>query len=582
MSTADDAYAISRAFVAGLAAAGVRDVAVCAGSRSTGMALAAIDDGHLNVTTHLDERSAGFFAVGAARATGHPAAVVTTSGTAAANLLPAVVEARYAGIPITCITCDRPTELADAGASQTIDQSRLLSAARWHGELLTHEEAGAEQLRRSAHLGVQAVASALDPRGPVQVNVRFREPLTPSREARAAGLPGRLEIPISRGPLGAEDARDVADAAGTLKHASRGLIHCGHIEFADPSDVDRLASSVAKLSRASGYPVVAEATSRLRGRLGDAVVVHASESLVRDVGFSSPRFPQAIVRIGAAPLTRAFAEWIEGVPQVTLAGSFPWPDPNRDARVILRGDPASTCASIAATLAEEGEPDDGWSADWAAAQRVAGGALGTFLDQDAMFEGSVAAAVLGALPEDAILYSATSLPIRAVDAFWTTDRPIDVLANRGANGIDGTVSSAIGAASATGRPVVCLAGDLALLHDVGGMLAASRLKVPVVIVVIDNDGGGIFEFLPQANGLDRETFERLFTVSHRRDLMYAAELYGFSFAAARDTGALDKALRWAFTEGGSWVIRVPVNRAASVDAHAGAWDAVARALREEM
>jgi 2-succinyl-5-enolpyruvyl-6-hydroxy-3-cyclohexene-1-carboxylate synthase len=210
---------------------------------------------------------------------------------------------------------------------------------------------------------------------------------------------------------------------------------------------------------------------------------------------------------------------------------------------------------------------------------VARTSIDACLDSSAVFEGTVARALVEALPGDGVVYVATSLPIRALDAFTSASRSLEALANRGASGIDGTISGALGASAATGRPTACLMGDLAFLHDVGGLLASIRHRIPLVTVVIDNSGGGIFEFLPQVEGVERETFEDLFIVPHELDLMRAAELYGAKFAAVRDTAGLPKALSWAFTDGGSWVIRVPVNRAESVEAHAAAWRAADEAIR---
>ncbi len=573
--SADDAYRVARAFVSALAENGVEVVAIGAGSRSTPMTLAFVDDGRFRCFSFVDERSAGFFALGAARATGRPAAVLTTSGTAAANLLPACVEARYAGVPLVCMTADRPPELADTGASQTIDQSRLLTPALWFADLHAYEEATPERLRSAAHLGAQAIAFADSPPGPVQVNVRFREPLTPSAEAREE-RPRAAGSPLRRRSVLMATAEEVAQVSALLGGVPRGLIYCGHSEDPDP----RLGEAVAALATAAGYPVIAEATSRLRGRLPGAVTVDAAEALANDETFASTHRPEVVVRLGKAPLTRAVSEWLAGVPQILISRDMPWQDPTRAASAVLQGDATPACEALAATV-DGANRDPSWLSGWGAAQDVAGQALAAFATVgDDMFEGTVARILLEEIPDDALVYTATSLPIRALDAFWPSGRAVEVLASRGASGIDGTMSAALGAAAATGRPTVCFAGDLAFLHDVGGLLAVARHRIPLITVVVDNSGGGIFEFLPQAASIERETFEDLFVASHEIDLMRAAELYGAHFAAARDATALRRILKWSFTEGGAWVVRVPVDRATSVRLHAGAWDRVSRALSE--
>ncbi|MEX0990979.1 MAG: 2-succinyl-5-enolpyruvyl-6-hydroxy-3-cyclohexene-1-carboxylic-acid synthase [Actinomycetota bacterium] len=574
MSAADTQYRAVRGFVAALTEAGVRIVALGAGSRSTPLALAFADDGRFRIFSHVDERSAGFFALGAARVSGKPAVVVTTSGTAVANLAPACVEAEVAGVPLICVTADRPRELHDVGATQTVEQIGLLRSL-WTTDLPAWD---AGSVRAVTHAGSQAVAVASGPPpGPIHVNLRFREPLTPSSEARSEAPDDQTGVRRSRGRLApADDA--VARVAGHLDGHARGLIHIGHLEGAHPG----LAQAVSKLARATGYPVIVEATSRLRGTIDAVSAVDASEALIRDEAFAGSHRPEVILRIGRAPLTRAMSEWFAGLDaeKVVISPHGLWPDPGRDADAVLAGDPLLVCeALVAAVSGKGGNPE--WQAGWRAASAAAREAIDAFLDaSDVMFEGTAARAVARALPSGGLCYVATSLPIRALDAFTQAEARLDAFANRGASGIDGTVSAALGAAAASGRPTVCLTGDLAFLHDVGAMLTIARHRVPLVIVVIDNGGGGIFEFLPQSAAIDRDQFEDLFVTSHRLDLMRAAEMFDTGFAAARDAASLERALEWAFTSGTPQLVRVQVNREASVRAHRqaleAAWDAVSR------
>jgi 2-succinyl-5-enolpyruvyl-6-hydroxy-3-cyclohexene-1-carboxylate synthase len=271
--------------------------------------------------------------------------------------------------------------------------------------------------------------------------------------------------------------------------------------------------------------------------------------------------------------------WLDagGATQVVVSDELPWPDPGRVATDVLTAAPATGLRALTAAIGPP-TPDAAWLKEWVSAGASARAAIDAYLDEAPIFEGTVVRSVAQALPADALLYVGTSLPIRALDAFTPATASLEAFANRGASGIDGTLSGAIGAAAATGRPVASLTGDLAFLHDVGGLLAVARHRIPLVAVVIDNGGGGIFDFLPQAEGVEKKIFDDLFATSHEIDLMRAAELYGMQFAAVRDIEALEKSLSWAFTEGRSWVIRVPVRRDASVEAHRVAWERAAEAL----
>ena len=571
--SADDAYRVTRAFVDGLAESGVKVVAVGAGSRSTGAVLAFHDDGRFRVFSFVDERSAAFFALGAARVMGRPAAVVTTSGTAAANVLPAAVEARVAGVPLLLLTADRPPELHDVGAMQTVEQVGLLPASLWSADLHTYDGA---MLPAAGHLAAQACAFAEgSPPGPVHVNVRFREPLISSPDIRMQTM---NFPPVVRrdAPILVPDEGAVSRIAGRMRAEPRGLIYIGHLDGIHPS----LGDAVMRLSGASQYPVIAEATSRLRGRLGGAHLVDAGEALIRAERFAEFHRPGFVLRLGGAPLTRRVAAWLDQptAGQIVVSPSLPWPDPARVADEVLAADPSAACAALAVAQDDAGT-DASWAEEWTSAGRRARAALDERIDLgDDFFEGTVARALAAALPEDALVYAATSLSIRALNSFTPADVPLEAFASRGASGIDGTLSLALGAAAAAGRPTACLTGDLAFLHDLGGLAAATRHRIPLVTVVVDNGGGGIFEFLPHRAGIDRETFEDLFATAHTFDLAHAAELFGIPFVSVDDVGGLQRALAQAFAEGSAWVIRAEVDPRASVEAHRATWAAAAAAL----
>lgn len=559
-------YAVARALVDGLARNGVRVVAVGAGSRSTPAALAFLDDGRFQVFSFVDERSAGFFALGASRAGGGPAAVLTTSGTAAANLSPAAVEAQVAGVPLLLLTADRPPELHDVGAMQTIEQVGLLAPAVWATDVPCYDEVMFDHV---GALAAQAVARATDAPGPVHLNLRFRDPLVPTAEQRSQEFVFSGSVEWRGGELAPQPSA-VGEIAERVERSAQGLIYVGHLERATTAVAER----IEQLSVASGFPVIVEATSRLRGRVPSAV--DAAEAVVRSP-FADSHCPEMVIRLGRAPLTRNMLRWLDasGADQVVVSPRLPWPDPGESASSVLHGEEATTCGALAAAL--DAPHASRWKEEWLDAGRIARAALDESLDAD-FFEGTIAREVVAALPEGAALVSSSSLPIRALDAFTSVSAPLDAYASRGASGIDGNTSMALGVAAATGRPTVCLTGDLAFLHDIGAMVAVARHEIPLVTVVIDNAGGGIFEFLPQGTEVERDVFEDVFATSHEMDLMHAAQLAGIRFASAHDMVELRRALDWAFTEGKSWVIRAEVRRRASVEAHRSAWSAAAAAL----
>ena len=564
--SSETGYAIARGLADGLARNGVGVVAIGAGSRSTPAALAFLDDGRFKVFSFVDERAAAFFALGASRAGDGPAAVLTTSGTAAAELLPAAVEAQIAGVPLLLLTADRPPELHDVGSMQTVEQVGLLPPAVWSSDVHCYDEA---MLNHAGSLASQAVARAGDAPGPVHLNLRFREPLVPSAETRAR-IFEFPQVVAWRGSVATPDPVAVAEASDRISGTSRGLIYVGHLE----GRVGTLAEKVEGLSAATGYPVIVEATSRLRGRIASAV--DAAEAVVRSP-FAEGHVPEVVLRIGRAPLTRNMLSWLDASEayQVVLARRPPWPDPGMTVATVVTGDEGLACDALSSAV---GRPMGDWKQEWLSAGRVARTALDQRLDVD-FFEGTVAREVVRVIPRDAALISSSSLPIRALDAFTSVEAPLDAFASRGASGIDGNTSMALGVAASTGRTTVCLTGDLAFLHDVGALMTIARHSLPLVVVVIDNAGGGIFEFLPQGGQVETDTFEDLFATSHRIDLMHAAKLYGMSFASAHDTGELRRSLEWALTEGRSSVIRAEVSRKASVEAHRSAWAAAAEALR---
>jgi 2-succinyl-5-enolpyruvyl-6-hydroxy-3-cyclohexene-1-carboxylate synthase len=581
-----------RGFVDELVAAGVTDAVVCPGSRSTPLALALRAHPGLRVLVLLDERSAGFFALGIGKVTRRPAVVLTTSGTAAAELLPAVVEASLGRVPLLVLTADRPPELRDRGAAQAIDQGHLFGRhATWFAELplLDGDDATRRHVRGVA---ARAVATALaGPAGPVHLNVPFREPLVPAGELgplATAGAPRPTEVAVGRRTL---DEPAVEALAARLAAVDRGLLVAG------PQDDSALPGAVARLAAALDWPIVADALSLVRcGPHDRSRVVVRGDLLLRPGTWRDTHAPDIVVRVGAQPTSKPVLALLEErQPElVVIDGDGGWREPALLPVTMVHADAAATCDALAdavrrlegAEAAPRPAPD--WLEAWLAADRAADAALRDWLAATTAagepFEGAPFAHLGELLPDGAVLWAGSSMPVRDLDA-WLPGGPraIRPLANRGANGIDGVVSSALGAAAA-GPPVVLVIGDLALLHDLGGLVAARLHRIGLTIVVVQNDGGGIFSFLPQATavvpgaGLP-DHYEELFGTPHGIELGPLVTALG---AAHRVVGAGDLrdalAVAAAAPQDGLRVLELRTERARNVSLHREAAAAVAAAL----
>ena len=549
--TAADSHLLLRAFCDELARCGLRDACTSPGSRSTPVMLALVREARIRCWSHIDERCAGFFALGAAKASGRPVALSCTSGTAAANLAPAVIEAYWARVPLIVLTADRPPELRDVGAGQTIDQLKLYGhAVKWFVELGVWE-ATPERLRWVRALACRLYWTAVEGRpGPVHVNIPLREPLVLDEPlpgdgtGRAAGRPW-----IGSGSTAAAAAPDA------LAPRARGVIVAGRQER------DRkLGALTAQFAQRAGYPLLADPLSG--ARRGPAAIAHY-DLLLREPAFTRGARPELVIRLGDLPTSKPLRTWLSslaGVDQVALDPEQAWQDPSASLRAVFGADPAGTLA--ASTPDAPRDPD--WLARWRAADDAASEAVVSALG-DALSEPRVARSLGEWLPESATLFVASSMPVRDVEQFFGVREPAPrVLSNRGANGIDGTVSSAFGAAAVSEGPVVLLTGDVALAHDIGGLLAARRLGLSLVVVLLNNDGGGIFHFLPVAG--QAEVFEEHVVTPHGLDFADAARLYGCGYARPRTLGqfreALDEALR-----GETVIIDISSDRASNLELH---------------
>jgi 2-succinyl-5-enolpyruvyl-6-hydroxy-3-cyclohexene-1-carboxylate synthase len=556
-----DPAAVQATFCATLveewARAGLTDAVVCPGSRSTPLVLALADHPGVRLHVHHDERSAGFLALGIGLATGRPAAVLTTSGTAAAELHPAVVEADLAAVPLLACTADRPPELRDVGAPQAIDQVHLYGrAVRWFGDPGVPDAAGAERWRPLAARAYVAAAGGAGGRpGPVHLNLPFREPLV--------GVPRPLPPGRDGGPWVGVAAAAPGRRLGLPAVAGRrGVIVAG----AAPVDGERVHAVAAGL----GWPVVAEPRSPA-WRPAATTVPHL-DAVLRSAAAAAALRPDAIVRIGPPGSSRVVNEWLAAAGAVEIVAGAPgWSDPAGTAACVV-----DDAGAVLDALCEPGAArPDGWLARWQAVGAAAAGAVAAACA--AGTEPAAARAVAAALPAGARLVASSSMPIRDVERYVPARADLTVLANRGANGIDGVVSTALGVAVGGGGPTALLIGDLAFLHDSNGLLGAAGREADLVIVVVDNDGGGIFSFLPQARTLPAARFEALFGTPHGLDLAALAAAYGARTRVTEPAADLRAAVAEEVAAGGVSVLVVRTDRAANVDAHRRLDDAVAAA-----
>ncbi len=577
------AYEYFGAFFEELAIRGVRHVVCSPGSRSAPLVLSAHAEPRLRCWVQLDERAGGFFALGLAKAEGRCVALICTSGSAAANYLPAVTEAFYDGVALVALTADRPPELRDRGAGQTIDQIGLYGGhVRWSADLPVPDEVRPDHARYVAR---RAVATASGPpAGPVHLNVPLREPLEPpagNAPATASATSGRRAV--HRSP--AASPSEVASLAHLVRRHDRGLLAVGP---ADLSGAD--AAALKRLAALAGWPIIADAASGLRrGGSDGATIIATGHHLANTPSFWDAHRPEVIIRTGHPTAGRVLREGLAGWgsetwlvdpldrwPEPTTVPAGQWQSPigalARGALTALgaTGNDSPT-AHADIDCASPDRPadrrDSAWAPAWQEIEAVAQQAITKTLRSGPLLEAGAARALGEILGPETILYASNSMPVRDLDAFLAPDGELPrVVAHRGTNGIDGVVSAAAGLAAAA-PPVVLLAGDLALLHDVGGLLGAVRLGVDLTIVVPNNDGGGIFSFLPVAEAVPRLDFEQFFLTPHGADLATVVTGLGVRHDLVSQATELREALKASVSSGAVDVIEIPVDAEANVAQH---------------
>lgn len=584
MSSGADTTLWIRAFCDGLARAGVREAVVAPGSRSTPLVLAFDADDRFSVRVHLDERSAAFFALGIGKASGLPAVLVTTSGTATANAFPAVIEAAQSEAPLLVLTADRPHHLRDSDANQAIDQLRLFGPYPRAFFEVAPPAVDDAALRHLRILAARAVAAARGaPSGPVHLNFPLDRPLEPIEEGRdflaentwaRAGRSGPdafVRVDACRRQASSE----ALDALLGALHTPRGVIVAG-----PSSDPMKSGEAVLRLATTTGFPLLADPLSGARfAPSRGAHVVAGYDLLLRDPDVHAALAPSLVLRVGASPTSTALLAWLlhnNGVRHIVIDGGARWKDHGATATDYIHADAADTLAA----LAERAGPSaaDDWRDLWLSAESAVRVALQEARGE--LHEGDVLATVSAAVPEGANLFVSSSMPIRDLDAFGIPrDETVRVFGNRGASGIDGIASTAFGVAAATGRPTVCVIGDVALFHDLNGLLWSREPDAQVVFVLIDNNGGGIFHMLPITE--HEPAFTKYFATPHGLDFRHVAEMHDIIFSD-REIDELPTALTVALESGRTCIVRVRTDGETNARRHGEVSDMVTEAVREAL
>ncbi len=561
-----------------LVRSGVGLFCVAPGSRSTPLVAALAANPRARSLIHFDERGTAFAALGYARATGGPAAWITTSGTAVANGLPAVVEASVDGVPMILLTADRPSELRQTGANQTIDQPDLFGDyIRWRFDLPAPDP-GIQPAVVLTTVDQAVYRSRRAPSGPVHLNLMFREPFLPAPDEELATGPtswSRSGEPYTRyaATKPAVDAGEVESIRDVLRPVERGLVVAGRLASRTQGE------AAVGLANALGWPLLPDIGSQVRLGTDPANVVAHYDALLGSEEFAAAHAPEAVLHVGG----RALSKRLEGF----LAASRPEPyvvlrenpfrlDPGHIVSHSVEADIVDFCASLGAIFPKR-DSGDGWLAGWREASEGVGRSLNLLLPKDgALTEPLVARLVSRHAPEGHGLVVANSMPIRDLDVFAATDgAPVPVAANRGASGIDGTIATTAGFSRGLGKPVTLVIGDLSVLHDLNSL--AMLRDLPVTVVVLNNDGGGIFSFLPVAG--HQEFFEPYFGTPQGVTFEPAATMFGLRYESPRTAAEFLEAYRSACAREGSTLIEVKTDREENFALHRQLSAEIGRTLR---
>ncbi|KGM46084.1 2-succinyl-5-enolpyruvyl-6-hydroxy-3-cyclohexene-1-carboxylic-acid synthase [Neobacillus niacini] len=574
MNQQDSLTAYLAAFVAELVQTGIKDVVVSPGSRSTPMAMVMAEHQEINTHIHVDERSAAFFALGIAKVTNKPVAILCTSGTAAANYFPAIIEARYSRVPLLVLTADRPHELREVGAPQAIDQIHLYGHhVKWFADMAL-PESSTEIIRYARTVGARAAAIASQaPAGPVHLNFPFREPLIPNLDEAMFQLEERQMgyVKVRNGDLTIGE-NEMKDISLKLKEYNNGIIVCGNI--AD----DRFAQAVTDLSDMLKFPILADPLSQLRsGQHNLENIVETYDTFLRNEDAKEYLKPDVILRFGAMPLSKALTIFLKEnhqAEQFVIDGAGGWRDPSSLSTEMIYCNETIFCEQMLAV--SETRTSLEFLDRWRAVNNLTKANMALIKDSQQLSEGRLFYQLADMLPDEATLFVGNSMPIRDLDSFFLNNhKSIKVIANRGANGIDGTVSTALGAGLYT-QPLYLVLGDLTFFHDLNGLVTAKLYGIDITVIVVNNNGGGIFSFLPQSQ--HPKNFELLFGTPLNLDFEHAVRMFNGNFTRVRDWEQLGELMKESIEGKGLNVYEVVTNRNSNLTQHREFWRIVSEEI----
>jgi 2-succinyl-5-enolpyruvyl-6-hydroxy-3-cyclohexene-1-carboxylate synthase len=562
------------AFVVELVQTGIKDVVVSPGSRSTPMAMVMAEHPELNIHIHVDERSAAFFALGIAKATNKPVAILCTSGTAAANYFPAIIEARYSRVPLLVLTADRPHELREVGAPQAIDQIHLYGQhVKWFADMALPENSN-ELIRYARTVGARAAAIASQaPAGPVHLNFPFREPLIPKLDEEIFELKERPKgyVQVRNGELtiSEDEFREISQKLNGYK---KGIIVCGNI--AD----NKFAQAVTELSTALKFPVLADPLSQLRSGLHPLEnIVEAYDTFLRNEDAKEYLKPDVILRFGAMPVSKALTIFLKEnhqAEQFVIDGAGGWRDPATLSTEMIFCNEIIFCEQLSG-LTEPKESTE-FLEKWREMNELTKANMALIKDSQMLSEGRLFYQIAEMLPEEATLFVGNSMPIRDLDSFFLNNhKSIKVMANRGANGIDGTVSTALGSALYS-QALYLVLGDLTFFHDLNGMIAAKLYGIDIRIIVVNNNGGGIFSFLPQSQS--PKNFELLFGTPLNLEFEHAVTMFNGNYTKVTDWDHFRELMKQSSDVKGLNVYEVITNRDSNLAQHRDFWRIVSQEI----
>ena len=550
--------------VESLKQAGIRDVVICPGSRSTPLAYGFAKSEDMEIYRQIDERSAAYFALGIAKAKKTPVVLLCTSGTAAANFFPAVVEAYYARIPLLVLTADRPHELREVGAPQAIDQIHLYGKhVKWSVDFPIPEDNIEILPFIENHIHRAAFTAKAFPMGPVHINVPFREPLLINMEEQPTTL--RVNPPEVGKLMPSEDFKEWYK--DLLKKEEKGLLIVG----------DSLPTTEGfwEFARSLKWPVLVDPLSNLRSLVPEDCMeycIDQYDAILKGSAFKDRVTPNVVIRFGAQPVSKPLTQYMKACKPAIYIVVDESPL-FRDASHLITNHVQVEAQSLWIPL--EGKSDSNYAHDWSKANDIATKQLLAYAEVEED-EGALASLLFEAMPSGSDLFASSSMPIRDVDTFFRkTTKDIHIYANRGTNGIDGVVSTALGVQAATNRPGYLLIGDLAFLHDVNGLIVSRFQETDITIVIMNNDGGGIFSYLPQST--ETTYFEHLFGTPTGLKFSHIAEMYNAQYDAIHTKEAFQSVLQKP-KESNIRIIEVYTNRQVNTETHRKLWTAISKEL----